>query len=153
VRFSRSLAAALAVVSLAGCGLLKSPADGLTFHAPDGWRGTPGFLGRVQTWTHVSGSGVSMLILTSVPGLTAHRVAGRPASGTTIEQREMVLCGSQSSFFRKSNITSHDRHFISETVVTSAPGSGYVAIYMYPAGSAPDAQAEAAIYELCPSLK
>jgi hypothetical protein len=163
VRFSRNLAAALTIAALAACASSKSPAEGLTFHAPDGWVSAPNTLARVQTWTRAGAEVNTLTLMATPPGLKLDaliREQGRilaagsippGAAGPDIEQRQTVLCGNQPSYFRKTNIASHDTHFIAESVVTSTPGSGYMATYMYQAGHAPDPQAEAAIFDLCPA--
>jgi hypothetical protein len=158
------VAAAFAVASLTACGLTKSPADGLTFKAPDGWTATPGVMGRFQLWTSGGGDSAHVLMLLKLPADTKlnssfsvndFKDVDGPASlkdGRVLAQRTMTLCGSQRSMFVKmqGQTKNQKAEELVEAVLSKAADGTYMAMYMHPIAVAPNPAAEAAIYELCP---
>jgi hypothetical protein len=157
--------AAVAILMLSACGLTKSPADGLTFRAPDGWTGTPGIMGRFQLWTSPGDKDKQIVMLMKLPSDTKIDQSTDVASFKSfssqdslkdtklLERKVMKLCnGTQSSIFMKMEGTSTNSHSEEtvETVLSKAPDGTYMAMYMYPIGTAPDANVEASIYNLCP---
>jgi hypothetical protein len=166
MRFDR-IGAALAVVFLSACsGLMKSPAEGLTFQAPAGWQGTPGIMGRFQLWTAGDGKAKQVLLLMKLPG----DVKLDPASFklndvqaanpenlrdmTIVDRRRMTLCGGQESLYFKmhgKSGSSRTPETIETVLSRSSPDATFMSTYGYPDGSMPDKEAEAAIYELCPA--
>ena len=162
-----AVAAAFAVATLTACGLTKSPAEGLTFKAPDGWQGTPGIMGRFQLWTARSGTETTgqVLMLMKLPVDTNLKGDFDPSNlndvngsaslrnAKVLAKRTMTLCNSQQSIFMKMRGQSKNQKTEEqiEAVVSNAPDGTYMAMYMFPIGAAPDPAAEAAIYELCPA--
>lgn len=84
----------------------------------------------------------------------------RQMSGSTrvkdakiVERRTLTICGSQPALFMKMtgvSSGSEKTEELIETVLSKVSDGTYMAMHMYPVGSVPDPQAEAAIYELCP---
>jgi hypothetical protein len=162
----RFAAAAAAAMVLAGCGVLKSPADGLTFRAPAGWTGTPGIMGRFQLWTGGSGdkSHQQVLMLMKLPAdvkldksFDPREIETNSATSlrdaTLVSERTMKLCGTQESMFVKmqgKSKTGSVEEAI-EMVLSKAPDGTYMAMYVHPVDSDSNPEAEGAIYQLCPA--
>ena len=72
---------------------------------------------------------------------------------TMLEQRTMKICGNQPALYMKmrgvSNGQTKTEEMI-EAVLSKVSDGTFMAMHMYPVGSVPDPQADAAIYELCP---
>lgn len=153
-----------AAVLLTACGLMKSPAEDINFVAPTGWHSTPGIMGRFQLWTG-GANAKQVLMLMKLPqdskidqsfdASDFKQITG-PTSvrdATMLEQRNMKICGSQAAMYMKmrgvSNGQTKTEEMI-EAVVSKVSDGTFMAMHMYPVGSVPDPQAEAAIYELCP---
>jgi hypothetical protein len=160
------VAAALgAVALLTACGFMKSPAEDINFTAPTGWQSTPGIMGRFQLWTG-GGAKAQVLMLMKLPqdakidrsfDSSDFKEMTGPTSvkdATMLEQRTMKICGSQPAMYMKmrgvSNSGSQKTEEMIEAVVSRVSDGTFMAMHMYPIGSVPDPQAEAAIYELCP---
>jgi hypothetical protein len=149
------VASLLGTFALAACsGLTKSPAEGLNFKAPDGWKSTPGIMGIMQLWS--SGTGKEVLMLFHAP---ADWKADQALDSANVkdaqveEQRAVKICGDQNAQFVKMRATStHGDGDQNVQMMTSkaVDGGTYLALYIYPIAAQPDAQAQAAIYELCP---
>jgi hypothetical protein len=160
-------AAVAGVAFLSACGLTKSPAEDINFVAPDGWQGTPGIMGRFQLWTGGAANDKQVLMLMKLPqdakidksfSASDFKDATGPASvkdATMLEQRTMNICGSQPAMYMKmrgvsSSTDNKKTNEMISAVISKVSDGTFMAMHMYPVGSVPDAQAEAAIYELCP---
>jgi len=151
----RSLLTAVCVAAVAGCG---SPASDTAFRAPNGWKSTPGMLGRFQMWiTGANDNDRQMVIL--VRGDQNMQVENsQMAAGTRgmhdIKRSTVTLCGSQSAdYFTARGEGGNGSKRVQEAiegVSASIAGSKYAALYIRPAGMKPDAQAETALHSLCP---
>jgi hypothetical protein len=165
--FLRIAAAIAGVAILTACGLTKSPAEDITFTAPTDWTSTPGIMGRFQLWTGGPASAKQVLMLMKLPqdskidrsfNASDIKEMTGPASvkdATMVEQRNMTICGSQPATYMKmrgvsSNNGNRKTDEMIETVISKVSDGTYMAMHMYPVGTDPDKQAEAAIYELCP---
>lgn len=153
-----------AVALLTACGLTKSPAEDINFVAPAGWQSTPGIMGRFQLWTG-GANAKQVLMLMKLPqdakidqsfDASDFKEMTGPTSvkdATMLEQRSMKICGNQPAMYMKmrgvSNGGTKTEEMI-EAVLSKVSDGTFMAMHMYPVGSVPDPQAEAAIYELCP---
>lgn len=159
----RIAAAMLATVLLVACGgLTQSPADGLNFRAPDGWQSTPGIMGRFQLWTTGESKDKQVLVLLKLPpqakadkSFDVNMVNGPNSGGvegaTIVSRRQVTLCGNQPSLYVLMRGESA-REKVEENVAavfSRTTDAMYMAVYVYPVGTAANAWAEAAIYELC----
>jgi hypothetical protein len=159
------IAALAATILLAACGLTKSPAEGLNFQAPAGWQSTPGIMGKFQMWMTGGGKTQQMLMLIDMGSDTKLNesfdlkdVKGSSPSSfvknaTVVTQRKMTICGNQPAIYIKMRGTSSSSSSEEnvELLISKAAQSAYMAAYIYPAALEPNASAEAAIYELCPT--
>jgi hypothetical protein len=160
------VAAALgAVVLLTACGLTKSPAEGINFVAPNGWQSTPGIMGRFQLWTGGANAKQVLMLMKLPQDAKIDRtfspsdmkdLAGPSAvkDATMLEQRTMKICGNQPALYMKMRGVSSGQtktEEMIEAVVSKVSDGTFMAMHVYPVGSVPDPQADAAIYELCPN--
>ncbi|HEY1656653.1 MAG TPA: hypothetical protein VGF86_16230 [Candidatus Tumulicola sp.] len=149
-RFAAAPALLLALI-LAGCGLTSSPADNLTFKAPKGWSGSPGIMGFMQFWKAPGSDEVLMVFRSPKPLKTTEVFNSADLRDAKVEnQKAITICGSQPAEFFKAQGTSkggHDSNI--EMVMTNAGGATYMAMYVYPVGIAVNADAEAALRQLC----
>lgn len=156
------LSSAVFAVALSACGLTSSPADGLTFTAPSGWQSSPGIMGFMQFWTPSSNSDEVLMLFrspkqidTSKPIDTQEIMESGKLKNTKIEdRRQITICGNQSATFFKGNAESSTGNNPSkphslEMTMSNAGGATYFAMYVYPLGRKPNAQAESALRELC----
>jgi hypothetical protein len=146
---------AFALVVLAGCGQAKHVSDDLTFHAPDGWmemsRSTDP---DTELWRPTDKSQHGILSLDrALPAFDAAIVVNSlvAKNGTLVAQRKMTLCGNQQSLYSRvvQEARTGSGTYTWEIVTSRTPSALWEAQYMYPTGAAPDAQAQAALYELC----
>ena len=164
MKILRAAAALCAVVLLTACGLTKSPAEDINFVAPNGWQSTPGIMGRFQLWTG-GANGKQVLMLMKLPqdakidrtfnASDMKDLAGPSAvkDATMLEQRTMKICGTQPALYMKMRGVSSGQtktEEMIEAVMSKVSDGTFMAMHMYPVGSVPDPQADAAIYELCP---
>jgi hypothetical protein len=154
----------LAGALLTACGFMKSPAEDINFEAPSGWQSTPGIMGRFQLWTGGSANAKQVLMLMKLPqdakidrsfDASDMKDLTGPASvkdATMLDQRRMTICGNQPALYMKMRGASNSQktNEMIEAVVSKVSDGTFMAMHMYPVGSVPDSQAEAAIYELCP---
>jgi len=147
-------ACALALAATACGGLTKSPAEGLTFKPPDGWSSSPGIMGMMQFWTSTDKKQVLMLFKVPADFKTDQAFSSADIKDAHIEtQRPIKICGNLAADYVKaiatSSRTGDDNNL--EMVTAKADAGVYMAMYIYPIGSKPDATAGAAIYQLCPA--
>jgi len=155
-RRQRYTALALTCAMLFACGQHKQLIDSLTFRPPDGWhggsiRGTD----DVETWQAPS-PGSGRLNLTSESPLVEADLQSRvllESGGRLVARREMMLCGNHPSSYWKIEKPGRGGRddFTWEIVVSKASSVMYEATYLYQTGTAPNPQAQAAMYELCPA--
>ncbi len=143
------LAAALAV---GGFGLTNSPADNLTFKAPSGWQSSPGIMGFMQFWKSPNSKNeVLMLFKSPKPLATTEVFKSADFNDAKVEaQKPITICGNQPAQYYKALGRSKGGTDSSvEMVMTTAGGTTYFAMYVYPVGTATNGDAEAALRELC----
>ena len=153
--FSVSVACAALLVA-SGCGFTSSPADNLTFKAPPGWQASPGIMGFMQFWK-APGSGDEVLMLLRSPKRipTNDVMTTANVKDAKIESTQQVtICNGQSAEYVKAqgtaqNLTTKSSNSNLEMIISDANGTTYMAMYLYPLGAAPNAQATAALRELC----
>lgn len=73
-------------------------------------------------------------------------------NGKLVAQRAMILCGSQPSVYSRviQKASTGSGNYTWEVVTSRTPSELWEARYLYPTESAPNSQAQAALYELCP---
>ena len=155
-RYARALCLVALATGLSGCGLTSSPADNLTFHAPAGWQGSPGIMGFMQFWK-APGNDAEVLMLFKSPKPMDQREVFNNAklNETDVEQQQAIkICGSQPAEYIKargeSNSGAKKTESEIEMVMTNAAGNTYFAMYVYPVGVRPNAEASASLRVLCP---
>ena len=151
-----ALAATLAV-AVSGCALQASPADGLRFEAPAGWRPSPGLLGFMQFWRPpVDDREVLMLFKSPRPMQTNAIFSNSNLQDTmrdvrVISQQTIKICGTTpAEYVRARGSSSRGGPIDIETVATIIGGSTYFAVYVRPVALAPNPMALAALREVCP---
>lgn len=144
--------ALLALLALTGCGLTSSPADNLTFKAPAGWRGSPGMMGFMQFWTSPSSRNEVLMLFKSPKPLAVNEVFNSAdLKDADVEaQKAITICGKQpAQYFKARGSLKGNSNSNVEMVMTNAAGTTYMAMYVYPNGVQTNADAEAALRELC----
>jgi hypothetical protein len=154
---------ALVPLVMGGCAWNASPADGLRFQAPAGWRSSPGIMGFMQFWRPPGNDREVLILFKSPRPLKPNDVfSGTQSSGelngalknlTLERQQRVVICGHQPAIYgeaRGTSAQSGDSQV--EMLATNLAGGSYFAIYVRPFGAAPNADAQAALRELCPKL-
>lgn len=153
-----SIALVLSAALLAGCGLTSSPADGLAFTAPSGWQASPGIMGFMQFWDHpVNAHSHEVLMLFRSPKqLDRSQIfeSGKLQNAQIDQQRQITICGNQPAtlFVGTAESSTGDQQSTPhklEMTMTNAGGTTYFAMYVYPVGARPNAQAESALREIC----
>jgi len=145
-------AAVLAGAILSGCGLTSSPADTLAFKAPKGWQAFPGIMGFMQFWKQPDADAVLMLFKSPKPIKTNEIFTNADLSDARVEDhRTITICGNQpAEYFKAHGRSKSGRDSNVEMVMSTASGQTYMAMYAYPVGTQSNADAEAALRELCP---
>lgn len=145
------LGAVLAGAMLSGCGLTSSPADTLSFKAPKGWQAFPGIMGFMQFWKQPDADAVLMLFKSPKPIKTTEIFSNADLSDARVEeQRSITICGNQPAQYFKAQGRSKSGHDANiEMVMSNAGGQTFMAMYAYPVGTQGNADAEAALRELC----
>ena len=154
-RISVAAVSIAVTLGVAGCGLTGSPADNLNFKAPPSWKGSPGIMGFMQLWKSPSSDQVLMLFKSPKPLQTSEVFSSadlKDASDVTTQH--ISICGNQPAELLKARGTAQSlmqkRRDVNVAMVTSnAAGATYLAMYVYPVGTQPDAGANAALRELC----
>jgi hypothetical protein len=156
VRLAFSVGVVLALVVLTGCAPSKHVSDGLTFHAPDGWTEmSPSADPDIELWRSADKSQHGILSLErELPALDAALAVKSllKNDGSLDAQKTMTLCGNQPSVYSRviQKARTGSGTYTWEIVTSRTPSALWEAQYMYPTVSAPDAQAQSALYELCP---
>jgi hypothetical protein len=146
----------IALVTASGCGFGSSPANGLQFHPPAGWRSSPGFMGFIQFWRPPTDDREVLMLFKSPKQLQPSDIFSDARlhdtlKNVTVERRSSILiCGNQPARYVEARGSSargeQDRV---DMVMTNAAGSTYFAMYVRPVTSPTNPMAEAALQELC----
>jgi len=156
MRLAFSIGVALALVVLTGCVQSKHAGGALTFHAPDGWTEMSRSADPdIELWHSTDKSQHGILSLDrDLPAFDAAIVVKSLVknNGRLVAQRTMTLCGHQPSVYSRviQKARAGSGTYTWEIVTSRTPSALWEAQYMQPTGSAPDTQAQAALYELCP---
>jgi hypothetical protein len=150
-----SIAAAVAAALTSGCGLTASPADNITFTAPKDWSSSPGIAGFAQFWR--SGrKGEALILFRSPKPITASDVLqSANVHDVQIQSRkDITICDGQEAqqiLIRAKDDAKDDPHVVDATTVMSTTGGvTYFAVYVHRIEMPANADAAAAVRELCP---
>ena len=142
--------------AVAGCGFTSSPADHLTFKPPAGWQGSPGMMGFMQLWKAPGNTNQVLMLFKSPKPLQASEVFNNAdlKDARVVSMQRVTICGNQPAEFVKAQGTSqgvmqNPKQINVEMMMSNAGGTTYMAMYVYPVGGAPNADATAALSELC----
>ncbi len=158
MRFTGGAAAIVALVALSasGCAFNSSPADGLQFRAPAGWRSSAGILGFVQFWRSPANDREVLMLFKSPTPLRSRDVFSnlRTQDAVThlvVERRENIrICRNQAATYVEARGSSESgAESRTEIVTTNVKGDTYFAMYARPLNASPNPMAEAALRELC----
>ena len=142
-------------VLLTGCGLVKSPADGLTFAAPYGWQPSTPVGDVARAWISPSGPSESMTLFRFPKELDLNDAAADENFNNThfSSKQRITICGNQPATYLIGTRTSPDTGTVLNVraVVTNTNGATYRAIYFYPPTTLPNGEALAALRQLCPA--
>lgn len=141
----------------AGCSF-KSPAEGLDFKAPSGWKTTPSIMG-MQMWMKEGTRDGQVLMLFNHSGgkvkslndfdMRTVPVTGK--GGRVTSEQPIRICGNHqpAKYFSMSGET-NGKPTIAEVVVTLYDRDNlFLSVYSRPKTAQPDAQAETALRSLC----
>jgi hypothetical protein len=149
--------AAMLAVAVGGCGLQASPADGLRFEAPKGWRASPGILGYMQFWRPPIDDREVLLLFKSPRPMQTNDIFSNSnlqdtmKDVTIVTQQTIKICGTQPAKYVQARGSSSQGGPIDiETVATIIEGSSYFAVYVRPIAVRPNPIALAALREVCP---
>jgi len=147
---------AMLAVTVGGCGLQASPADGLRFDAPSGWRASPGILGYMQFWRPPTDDREVLLLFKSPRPMQANDIFSNSnlqdtmKDVTIVTQQTIKICGTQPAKYVQARGSSSQGGPIDiETVATIIGGSTYFAVYIRPIAIRPNSLALAALREVC----
>lgn len=155
------LSSVLCVLFLAGCAQTHSPAEDLTFSAPNGWQESSSFLRPNMQYWRPSEEASEALLLIRFP------YAG-PDLASAVHQLDfqglntrvqidslfnVTICGNQPAIYLvgENFLETKDGELEKSVrmVVSNVNGATYVAEYNYPLGGEPNAEALAALRQLC----
>ncbi len=150
----RALYALGAVVLLGGCSnLTKSPAQGLTFTAPAGFRSKASMLGVMQVWT---AGNDQVLMLMRLPASVNFNDAFKSANmqdTKILAKRDITVCGNLPATYMEltgTRVQGNDRHDDrADVVFLKGTADTMLSLYAYPPAQKPDAAAQSALRELC----
>lgn len=154
-RAGRALLALLALLP-AACGFSRSPAEGLNFQAPPGWKASAGILGFMQFW-RAPGDDRAVLMLFRSPThldpnqmFSEDRMNREVQDADILQRRAIKICGSQpATYVEAEGSSSRGGRVRVDAVMSDVNGSSYFAMYVRPVAAAPDPQALGALRELC----
>jgi hypothetical protein len=158
VRIRKAAATVVALLAIApsGCGLTSSPASGLTFRPPPGWRPSPSVLGFVQFWRSPADDRELLMLFRSPRELQPSDIFSdsrlqSTLQHVTVERRTTInICGNQPARYVEASGTSQSgQEDRVDMVMTNTSGKSYFAMYIRPVVSPTDPMAEAALRELC----
>ncbi|MGA8383878.1 MAG: hypothetical protein WA428_12800 [Candidatus Cybelea sp.] len=148
---------AMLAVTVGGCALQASPADGLRFEAPAGWRASPGILGYMQFWRPPNNDREVLLLFKSPRPMQTNEIFSKSnlqdtmKDVTIVGQQTIKICGTQPAKYVQARGSSSEGGPIDiETVATIIGGSSYFAVYVRPIVVRPNPIALAALREVCP---
>lgn len=146
----------IVAIAQVGCGFGSSPAEGLRFSAPPGWRSSPGIMGLMQFWRSPTNDQEVLMLFRSPKPLPAGDIFSNSQMQETLKdvvvtrRSRIKICGNQPATAieaRGSSAKGGDEYV--EMVMTAARGTSYFAMYVRPITSMPNPQAVAALRELC----
>lgn len=143
------------VLVVSGCGLSSSPAEGLQFQAPAGWKSSPGIMGFMQFWRSPDDREVLMLLRSPKPlqpkdVFSSNGMEGTLKDVTVRELRTIQICGNRpATYLMARGTSSRGGQDDAEMVLTNLRGKAYVALYVRPLEAPANPAASAAIRELC----
>ena len=148
---------AMLAVTVGGCALQASPADGLRFEAPAGWRASPGILGYMQFWRPPNNDREVLLLFKSPRPMQTNDIFSNSnlqdtmKDVTIVTQQTIKICGTQpAKYVRARGSSSQGGPIDIETVATIIGGSSYFAVYVRPIVVRPNPIALASLREVCP---
>lgn len=148
---------AMLAVTVGGCALRASPADGLRFEAPAGWRASPGIMGYMQFWRPPNNDREVLLLFKSPRPMQTNEIFSKSnlqdtmKDVTIVGQQTIKICGTQPAKYVQARGSSSEGGPIDiETVATIIGGSSYFAVYVRPIVVRPNPIALAALREVCP---
>lgn len=151
--------ACVAVLALApaACALHMSPADGLRFEAPAGWKSSPGILGVMQFWRSPTDDREVLMLFKSPRPVKASDVFSSENLHDSLKDVKLVsrrsirICGAQGAMYAQGRGSSSRSGPTSvDLLITDAGGSTYFALYARPLDAAPNPMALSALREVCP---
>ncbi|HEV2643960.1 MAG TPA: hypothetical protein VGT98_14705 [Candidatus Elarobacter sp.] len=155
-RAGPALASGACAFVLSACGFSASPADGLRFAAPPGWRSSPGILGFMQFWRPPADDNQVLMLFKSPKPLKASDVFSYDRMQDTLKdarvtsRRSIAICGDQpATYIEARGSSAKGGNDKVDMVMTTLRETTYFALYVRPVEAVPDAQAEAALRELC----
>jgi hypothetical protein len=151
------LALCVAGILLSACGFTSSPAEGLQFQPPAGWKSSPGIMGFMQFWRPPVDDGQMLMLIKSPKPMDPKEVFSNSQMHGTLKDvtiqdlRTIQICGNQAATLLQAQGTSSTRDGKDqvEMIMTNAGGSSYFAMYVRPLGAAANPEASAAVRELC----
>ena len=153
----RAALVALFAVTAGGCGLQASPADGLRFAAPNGWRPSPGILGFMQFWRPPTDDREVLMLFKSPRPMKTNDIFSNSnlqdtmKDVTIVTQQTIKICGARPAKYVQARGSSSQGGPIDiETVATIIGGASYFAVYVRPIAVPPNPLALAALREVCP---
>lgn len=148
---------AMLAVTVGGCALQASPADGLRFEAPAGWQASPGILGYMQFWRPPNKDREVLLLFKSPRPMQTNEIFSKSKLQDTMKdvtfvaQQTIKICGTQpAKYVQARGSSSQGAPIDIETVATIIGGSSYFAVYVRPIAVPPNPIALAALREVCP---
>ena len=148
---------AMLAVTVGACGLQASPADGLRFAAPSGWRASPGILGYMQFWRPPNNDREVLMLFKSPRPMQTNEIFSKSnlqdtmKDVTVVGQQTIKICGTQPAKYVQARGSSSEGGPIDiETVATLIGGSSYFAVYVRPIAVRPNPIALASLREVCP---
>ena len=153
----RSVLLAGALVGAAGmtaCSeLSKDPAEGLNFRPPAGWTADIRLLGTDVFASPKRSEFIALSTMPPGPDLEQRLLNGATYRNPRgIDQSDITICGDKDAQYTKAVVyfISAGRDMNLEMVTLERQDEVLDADYIYPIGATPDANAQAAIRELCP---
>lgn len=146
----------LGALSPTGCGFSSSPADGLQFQAPPGWRPSPGIFGFMQFWRPPTSAREVLMLLKSPKPISpddmysSANMQGAFKNVTVQRKRPIEICGRQPATLVQGIAESrNDTESNVDMVLSNVEGTSYLAMYVRPVDEVPNPMAMAALRELC----
>jgi hypothetical protein len=154
----KSVAAVIACIGAlaqGGCAFNASPADGLQFAPPPGWRSMRLVFGFMQFWRPPSKDREVLMLFNSPTAIAPNDVFSNVNMRDTLKdlriqkRRAIEICGNQPATYVQAEGSSAKGDENVDMVMATVRGTSYIALYVRPVGVAPNAGAQAALRELC----